>query len=81
MKMLFSIEERQIYSTKYVASKEICDQSFCVGSSHGYTISINCETELPAKDTFLGRTRDDMDSGGEYIIEFAPEASSTSRFY
>ncbi|KAG6779415.1 hypothetical protein POTOM_015795 [Populus tomentosa] len=63
MKMLFSIEERQIYSTKYVASKEICDQSFCVGSSHGYTISINCETELPAKDTFLGRTRDDMDSG------------------
>ncbi|KAG6777722.1 hypothetical protein POTOM_017551 [Populus tomentosa] len=37
--------------------------------------------KLPAKDTFLGRTRDDMDSGDESIIEFSPEAASTSRFY
>uniref|UniRef100_A0A2K2AUE0 KIB1-4 beta-propeller domain-containing protein n=1 Tax=Populus trichocarpa TaxID=3694 RepID=A0A2K2AUE0_POPTR len=74
---------KKIYSTKYVASKEICDQSFSVGSSLGYLISINCErntlfvfnsltdkrTELPAKDTFLGRIRDDMDNGGEFVDE------------
>jgi hypothetical protein len=92
---LFSIEDGQLYSSKYAASKEICCQSFCVGSSHGYMISINCErnklfvfnpltekrTELPAMDTFLGSIIEDMDNGGEYLIKFAPEAASDSRFY